>query len=196
MEPSPALETHGHAEAFDLLGLPVLELILSWIPARQRILILPQVCSTLLALVEDECKSVCEQRGWQLARRPRGRNADASPTPWRRLYLRHGCIACCAVGDFCARETSNSHARFLLCGPCARSDVGRQRLVPGNLKLDLTGLSGKPLYTRRADPFCAAMHAEGVKRRGRGLLTLDAAGAARAGVAGPSQRPAKQRRAR
>ncbi|KAJ1634443.1 hypothetical protein T492DRAFT_865120 [Pavlovales sp. CCMP2436] len=183
-----------------LLALPaaLLRKVAARLPTRERLLALPLVCRELRDLAEEDCELLCAAHGWQLARRPRGRNAGPTPTPWRRQYLTHACICCCVIGDFCARETSNSHARFILCGPCARSEGGQARLVPGNLKLDITGLSGRPLYTARGDRFCAAMHAEGVKRRGRGVMTLDASGAslaAGAGAGSTRQRPApKQRR--
>lgn len=69
--------------------------------------------------------------------------------------------------------SSSSHPRFLLCGPCARSEAGRARLVPLDLMLDLTGLSGKALYTARGDRFCAALHAESEKWLGRESMLVD-----------------------
>jgi hypothetical protein len=160
----------------ELLDLPtvVLQLIVAQLPRRERLLILAVLCRTSLQLVEDECRSLCATHGWQLARRPRGRDAAESPAPWRRLYFHHSCVQCRAIGDFCARDTSNSHARFLLCGPCARSEAGRARLTRHDLKLDITGLSGKALFTARADRFCASLHAEAKKRSDRAPLTLDA----------------------
>lgn len=164
-----------------LVELPscLLQLIAAQLPRRDRLLSLAVLCRTCLQLVEDECQSLCAAHGWQLARRPRGREAAHTPSPWRRLYFRHGCIECCAIGDFCARESSNSHARFMFCGPCARSEAGRARLTKHNLKLDITGLSGKALFTARADKFCASLHVEAKKRSDRGLLTLDAHGVSR-----------------
>lgn len=97
----------------------------------------------------------------------------------------HACAVCFGEGDFCARESSNGHARFLLCAPCAKSGRGRERLVRENLKLDVTGLSGRALYTARGDKFCAAMHKEGARRRDSHLVTLDALGGGK---------PSKQRR--
>ena len=161
------------AAEMSLQALPeqlIRELIWTHLSTRERLLTVPLVCRAFQQLVEGECKAICAQRGWQLARRPRGTGAVPTATPWRRLYLGHSCACCLDVGDFCARATSNSHARFLLCGQCARCEAGRALLVPDNLKLDVTGLSGKALYTARADRFCASMHAEGVKRARTALL--------------------------
>lgn len=165
----------------ELLALPtsVLQLIMAQLPQRLRLLTLAVCCRTCLQLAEEECQSLCAKHGWQLARRPRGRYAADSAAPWRRLYFRHSCVECCAIGDFCARETSNSHARFLLCGPCARGEAGRARLTKHDLKLDITGLSGKALFTARGDRFCASLHVEAKKRNDRGLLTLDVQGVSR-----------------
>ncbi|KAG8467177.1 hypothetical protein KFE25_000493 [Diacronema lutheri] len=185
--------------ACPLLTLPaaLLAEILVRVPPAARYLTAPRVCRALFELVEEDARVLCAKHGWVLARRPRGVNADTTRSPWRRLYMTRACACCCALGDFCARACSNSHALFLLCGPCARSEAGRARLISRNLKLDLTGVSGKALFTASADRFCAAMHEDGAKRSGRDIMTLDTRGAARASAgnfAGARQRPAKRAR--
>jgi hypothetical protein len=83
-----------------LVELPacILQLIAAHLPPRERLRTFAVLCRTCLQLIEDECQSLCAKHGWQLARRPRGRDATESPAPWRRLFFRHSCIECCAIG--------------------------------------------------------------------------------------------------
>jgi len=92
--------------------------------------------------------------------------------PWRSLYLRHACAVCFDAGDFCARDIRNGPAVFLLCGRCARSEPGRQKLVAGNLQVDVTSISGKALYTSRRDKFISSLHTEGLKSGEQGTRAL------------------------
>ena len=45
--------------------------------------------------------------------------------------------------------------RCFLCGPCAKQPRIVQRLQASNYTLDVTGLSGRPLYSKSQSKFCS-----------------------------------------
>ena len=61
-----------------------------------------------------------------------------------------------APGDFAIRA-GGAHAApsFFLCGACCTAERTVQRLQRGRFTIAVTGLSGRPLYSRSKRKFCA-----------------------------------------
>lgn len=145
------------ATALDLLlqhgGADVLAAFFAALPARTALL-LARVCKSWAAAAELGLHVKCDAHGWKQPRSKRLQRSQAMP--WRSLFLSRSCRACFgAAGDFAVRTISSGAPLFFLCGRCAKEGrvvEGLQRL---RATLDVTGLSGKPLYTRRESKFCS-----------------------------------------
>ena len=74
--------------------------------------------------------------------------------PAAEKRLPRACFA--APGDFAIRA-GGAHAApsFFLCGACCKAERTVQRLQRGRFTIDVTGLSGRPLYSRSKSKFCA-----------------------------------------
>ena len=73
-----------------------------------------------------------------------------------QLYAAKACRECANLpGDFAIRRSKHSHPEFYLCSRCCKAPAVVCKLQAQRLTLDVTGLSGKPLYTRRESKFCS-----------------------------------------
>jgi hypothetical protein len=118
--------------------------------------------SQLWALcAEVALQEQCRLHRWQPPRRARtnargSRGAVAALLPWRAVFVGRACRGClCAPGDFAVRPASNAAPLFFLCSACAKAEPVVRRLQHMNSTIDVTGLSGRVLYTRKGDKFCS-----------------------------------------
>ena len=98
------------------------------------------------------------QKNWAIPRRARlkQRAGQLADVPWRSLFVQRVCRACMtSAGDFAARLDSKGAPALFLCGVCAKESAVVEKLQLLGATLDVTGLSGKPLYTRRQSAFCS-----------------------------------------
>ena len=58
-------------------------------------------------------------------------------------------------GDFAVRTEPKAAPRCFLCAPCAKDARTVQLMQRSALTLDVSGLSGKPLYTKRESAFAS-----------------------------------------
>ena len=153
----------------DMLGL-----VLAQCGARSLLRSVCLVSKLFAACAEPVLRSQCEVFGWRLPKS--SRLASNSDYPWRALYAARSCRECASMqGDFAIRRWKNSHPEFYLCGRCCKAPPVVRKLQERKLTLDVTGLSGKPLYTKRADSFSAAVSASS----GDALATANGARAER-----------------
>ena len=140
----------------------LLPLLLSML-REDHLCIVSRVCWGWAKCAEVALKERCHEHGWQLPRSRRlqqGGGRLASELPWRKLFLDRSCHGCMrAVGDFAVRSGRHGAAMFHLCGPCAKQQRVHERLVASDACLDVTGRSGKPLYTKKGSSFCAEVSA-------------------------------------
>ena len=106
---------------------------------------------------EDCLQAACHSYRWQLPRRQRLQHRYSLPdVPWRGVFIARVCRGChAAAGDFAVKDTGAGAPKCFLCGKCAKEPSVVERLQRSNLTLDVTGLSGKPLFTRRESKFCS-----------------------------------------
>ena len=117
---------------------------------------LSRVCKNWAEAGELCMKIACAKNRWALPRRARLQRATLASCPWRNLFVQRACRACLSEnGDFAVRADSGGAPSFFLCGSCAKLDRVVTKLQSTNATLDVTGLSGKPLYTRRQSSFCS-----------------------------------------
>ena len=117
---------------------------------------LSAVCKQWATAAEPMLEACCRRHNWKQPRRARLQKASSLGLAWRPLFLSKSCRACFqAVGDFAVRKDSAGAATFFLCGKCAKEDRVVSMLQRHRATLDVTGLSGKPLYTKRQSKFCA-----------------------------------------
>ena len=118
---------------------------------------LAQVCKRWACAGELCLRGACIQQNWALPRRARlQQRAKLANVPWRHLFVQRACRACMrSAGDFAARLVSNGAPAFFLCGACAKESAVVEKLQLMRATLDVTGLTGKPLYTRRQSAFCS-----------------------------------------
>ena len=143
----------------DLFAHTLLQISTDW---RKLLLVVSTVSRSWAVAAEPALRAAAEAAGWRQPRRARlqggGRHAPALPDcPWRHLLLKHACRACFAApGDFAIRA-GGAHAApsFFLCGACCKAERTVQRLQRGRFTIDVTGLSGRPLYSRSKSKFCA-----------------------------------------
>lgn len=115
-----------------------------------------QVCHSWALLAEFGLKSACVTYGWKQPRRSRLLQRHPLGLPWRALFLSRACRACLgAAGDFAVRRSAANAPQFFLCGRCAKHPAVVDRMQDARFTLDVTGLSGKPLYTKRESKFCS-----------------------------------------
>ena len=53
------------------------------------------------------------------------------------------------------RAQSNDAPACFMCASCCKREAIVARMQRVGMTLDVTGISGKPLYTRRGDRFCS-----------------------------------------
>ena len=140
----------------------MLHALLSCLPTS-NMCILSRVCKRWAVVAEQRLRERCASRGWALPRRPRlqARNQALMLLPWRALYVSRSCRSCLEdIGDFAVRSYSGGAPAFYLCACCAKAPPVVARLQDMRATIDVTGLSGKPLYTKRQSKFCAEVSAE------------------------------------
>ena len=176
----------------DMLGL-----VLAQFGARSLLRSVSLVSRLFAACAEPVLQSQCEVYGWRLPKS--SRLAFNSDFPWRALYAARSCRECASMqGDFairrwkhapefyraypgsnmaapCRHETQPLPLPVAVCGRCCKAPLVVRKLQERKLTLDVTGLSGKPLYTKRADSFSAAVSASS----GDALATANGARAER-----------------
>mmetsp|Transcript_9234 Transcript_9234/g.27188 ORF Transcript_9234/g.27188 Transcript_9234/m.27188 type:complete len:284 (-) Transcript_9234:87-938(-) len=134
----------------------------------------------LLALVRSRSgfaapgRCACSGRSGRASGTRSRRLAAASATGggdalrWRALYVSRACPACLdAPGDFAARRSKHEAPLYLLCGACCRRESVIDKMRAAGATLDVTGVSGKPLYTQRGDRFVSEV-AAAARRAGLG----------------------------
>lgn len=106
---------------------------------------------------EDGLQAACGRLRWRPPRRARLQGAAAlAALPWRTLFVSRACRACLnAAGDYAVRGHPSSAPSAFLCARCAKAAHVVAKLQRDRSSLDVTGLSGKPLYTGKQDKFCA-----------------------------------------
>ena len=119
--------------------------------------ILSRVCRDWARAAEYCLQPACQALRWSLPRRARLQQRGVlAELPWRSLFISKACRACLTKpGDFAARTPDAGAPRFFLCAACAKSARVVERLQRSNFTLDVTGLSGKPLFTAKESRFCA-----------------------------------------
>ena len=149
------------AFALVLDGPPdVLGLVLAQLPLRSLLSSVCPVSRRFAAAAEPTFRSRCEAHGWKLPKSSRLAKQLDTEFKWRALYATRSCRECAAVpGDFAVRRWKQSHPDFYLCGRCCKAAPVVSKLQARKLTLDVTGLSGKPLYTKKGDSFSASVSA-------------------------------------
>ena len=136
----------------------LLEALLAACPA-QAVSTLARVSHAWAMAAEISMRAVCARHDWRLPRRPRQRSAAGTlgvMLPWRACFIAHICKGCqTQPGDFAVRSDSKGSPSCYLCRECAKATHIVERLRRANATLDVTGLSGKPLYTRTQSKFCS-----------------------------------------
>ena len=138
----------------------LLSMALSQLPP-QLLITASAVCWRWARLAEPQMRELCQGMAYALPRRPRLQRGAAAASPlaelqWRSLFVTRACRACfTAKGDFAVRRESIGAPVLFLCGGCCKREPVVARLQRGRLTLDVTGLSGKPLFTKKASRFCA-----------------------------------------
>ena len=114
------------------------------------------VCKTWARAAEANLESTCRRHRWQQPRRARLVKASSLGLAWRPVFLNKVCRACFnAPGDFAVRTVDAGAPRCFLCARCAKKPQIVQRLQRHSLTLDVTGLSGRPLYNGKESKFAA-----------------------------------------
>ena len=116
------------------------------------------VCLAWASAAELGLHAKCTQHGWKQPRRARLQALQLG-LPWRALFVARSCRACMTQpGDFAVRNVHGNAPRCFLCARCAKSARVVTLLQQERATLDVTGLSGKPLYSKRESKFCAEAH--------------------------------------
>ena len=115
------------------------------------------VCKEWAFAAEYCLQAACLSFRWSLPRRARLQQRGVlAELPWRSVFIAKACRACLtAPGDFAVRTPDAGAPRFFLCVTCAKEQRVVQRLQKHNYTLDVTGLSGKPLFRPRESKFCS-----------------------------------------
>lgn len=117
---------------------------------------LSSVCRAWALAAEGRLERFCKEHRWQLPRRARLQKASVLGLAWRPVFVSKACRACVrAAGDYAVRISSSSAPCLFLCGKCAKEQRVVALLQVKHLTLDVTGLSGRPLYTKKQSKFCA-----------------------------------------
>ncbi|KAL1530545.1 hypothetical protein AB1Y20_001446 [Prymnesium parvum] len=78
---------------------------------------------------------------------------------WRKLYLSRCCPACLNErGDFGVRRSKHDAPMCFLCAACCKQPRVVLKLQQQRATLDVTGLSGRPLYTEKTNRFIGEVH--------------------------------------
>lgn len=73
---------------------------------------------------------------------------------WRTLYLARCCRACLnRPGDYAVRRSKHDAPLCFLCSSCCKQNHVVRKLQREHATLDVTGLSGKILYTKNSCRF-------------------------------------------
>ena len=126
-------------------------------PTKWVVGVLSCVCREWASAAELCVQVACQRFAWALPRRARlqGRGALAN-YPWRNVFIARSCRSCLDTpGDFAVRTPDAGAPRFFLCARCAKTPRIVQRMQQRSLTLDVTGLSGKPLYSGKESKFAA-----------------------------------------
>ena len=135
--------------------LALLEALLVAIDACQ-LMCVSRVCWRWMHAAEISLRASCEGFAWQPPRRARLQALASSALKWRGLFLARSCRACFQrPGDFAVRLSGNASPCLLLCGACCKAPAVVHMLQARHLTLDVTGLSGRALYSQKADRFCS-----------------------------------------
>ena len=115
---------------------------------------LSRVCRHWARSAEFCLQAACQARRWSLPRRARLQQRGVlAELPWRSLFIAKACRACLAApGDFAVRTPDAGAPRCFLCAACAKQPRVVERLQRSNFTLDVTGLSGKPLFSANELP--------------------------------------------
>ena len=150
-----------HVLALVLEGPPdMLGLVLAQLPCRSLLSSACPVSHRFASAADEVCRVLCEVHGWKLPRSSRLAKQMGSGYRWRALYAAKACRECAAApGDFPIRRWKQA-PEFYLCGRCCKVPAVVSRLKERELTLDVTGLSGKPLYTKKGNSFAASVSAE------------------------------------
>ena len=118
---------------------------------------LSRVCREWALAAEYCLQNACKCFSWQLPRRARLQQRGAlAELSWRNVFVARACRGCMAVpGDFAVRTVDAGAPRCFLCARCAKKPQIVQRLQRHSLTLDVTGLSGRPLYNGKESKFAA-----------------------------------------
>ena len=158
----PASRSCSARSAFRLVvdhgSTDTLGLVLASLNSRCLLSSACPVSRNFASCVEHILRTRCEAHGWRLPKS--SRLASTSEFRWRALFAAKTCRECAgAPGDFAIRRGKHEHPLFYLCGRCCKAPAVVAKLQARKLTLDVTGLSGKPLYTRRGDSFAASVSA-------------------------------------
>ena len=139
--------------------------ILWFLPPRDVMSLSECVCWRWALAGEEVLRNHCEHHQWRppRSRRLQGRSVEASVLKWRALFLSRCCPACLNVpGDFAVRRSSMEAPQCFLCSRCCKTERVVKKLQDMRATLDVTGLSGKALYTSRkgvpGSKFCSEVH--------------------------------------
>jgi hypothetical protein len=135
--------------------LDLLETMLGAIDAPE-LMRLSRVCKRWARAAEAPLQLLCERQQWQQPRRARLQKLSSLELKWRTLFVARACRACFqALGDFAVRSSPHASPCLLLCKPCCKAPPVVRMLQQRHLTLDVTGLSGRALYTAKGDKFCS-----------------------------------------
>lgn len=118
---------------------------------------LSRVCKEWAAAAEYSMQTTCRRFRWELPRRARlTARGVLAELPWRNVFIARSCRACMTnAGDFAVRTPDAGAPRCFLCATCAKQSRTVERMQRHNLTLDVTGLSGKPLYRPKESKFAS-----------------------------------------
>lgn len=149
-EPAAMALLLGHADP-DLLAA-----FFAALPPRAAAC-LSRVCRAWAAAAELCLRDACASHGWAQPRRARLQQRGVlAQLPWRSLFVARACRSCMTrAGDFAVRADRSSAPLCFLCAVCAKQPTAVQRMQRLGVTLDVSGLSGKPLYTKSQSKFSA-----------------------------------------
>ena len=116
-----------------------------------------RVCRDWAHAAEYCLQAACQNHRWAKPRRARLQQRGVlAQLPWRTLFMAKACRSCLsAPGDFAVRTLDAGAPRCFLCAACAKQSRTVERMQRANLTLDVTGLSGKMLFSAKESKFCS-----------------------------------------
>ena len=152
---------------FDTLDDPLLTYVCRFVPTRDLVTATGAASWRFARAADFALREACQELRWSLPRRSRlisQQGGPAAELKWRTLFVLKSCPGCIAKpGDFAVRTMSQGAPLCFLCAECCKADHIVQKLQRQKATLDVTGLSGKALYTRRGSKFANDVH-EAAKR--------------------------------